>query len=130
MSRTDRQATRTRTPSDCPGFITELILRCGRGDEAALGRLFDLFYAPVAAAVGQPSRPGTAGELVHEAFVRVWRHAPTFVPGGQGPVEWVMEQAAATTQSLIVTSPAVTTEVWPGSSTVRVAVQTPGIGNR
>jgi hypothetical protein len=110
VSRTDRQATRTRTPSDCPGFITELILRCGRGDEAALGPLFDLFYAPVAAAVAQPDRPGTAGELVHEAFVRVWRHAPTFVPGDLGPVEWVLQQAA-TTQSLIVTSPAVTTEV-------------------
>jgi hypothetical protein len=130
VSRTDRQATRNRTPSDCPGFITGLILRCGRGDEAALGLLFDLFCAPVTAAVAQSGRPAPAGELVHETFVRVWRHAPTFVPGDQGPVEWVMQQAAAATQSLIVTSPAVTTAVRPGSSTVRVAVQTPGIGNR
>ena len=108
MSGLDRTATRTRVPAGCSGFITELLLRCGRGDEAALGRLFDLFYAPVAAAVGRAGSPETAEQLVHATFVRVWRHAPTFVPGGQGPVEWVMEQASAASQSLIVTSPAVT----------------------
>ena len=108
MSGLDPTATRTRVPAGCSGFITELLLRCGRGDEAALGRLFDLFYAPVAAAVGRAGSPETAEQLVHATFVRVWRHAPTFVPGGQGPVEWVMEQASAASQSLIVTSPAVT----------------------
>ena len=108
MSRTHQHATTTRTSAACPGFITELLLRCGQGDEAAFGRLFDLFHAPVAAALRQSGRPETVEELVHEVFVRVWRHAPTFVPGGQGPVEWVMEQASAASQSLIVTSPAVT----------------------
>jgi hypothetical protein len=108
VSRPDRTAASARATAACPGFITELLLRCGRGDEVALGRLFDLFYAPVAATVGRPGHPETVEELVHAAFVRVWRHAPTFVPGVQEPVEWVMEQATAA-QSLIVTSPAVTT---------------------
>jgi Sigma-70 region 2 len=109
VSGPDRTAARADATAACPGFITALLVRCGRGDEAALGLLFDLFYAPVAAAVGRQGRPETVEELVHAAFVRVWRHAPTFVPGDQRPVEWVMEQASATTQSVIVTSPAVTT---------------------
>ena len=41
----------------CQGFITNLVLRCGQGDEAALGELFDLTFFLVAAAVNRaPSR--------------------------------------------------------------------------
>jgi hypothetical protein len=131
VSRTHQHATTTRTSAACPGFITELLLRCGQGDEAAFGRLFDLFHAPVAAAaLRQSGRPETVEELVHDVFVRVWRHAPTFVPGAQGPVGWVMDHVPAVTQSLMVTSPAVTTAGRPRSSTVMVAVQAPVSGNR
>jgi Sigma-70 region 2 len=131
VSRTHQHATTTRTSAACPGFITELLLRCGQGDEAAFGRLFDLFHAPVAAAaLRQSGRPETVEELVHEVFVRVWRHAPTFAPGAQGPVGWVMDHVQAVTQSLMVTSPAVTTAGRPRSSTVMVAVQAPVSGNR
>ena len=78
----------------------------------------------------QSGRPESVEELVHEVFVRVWRHAPTFVPGAQGPVGWVMDHVPAATQSLMVTSPAVTTAGRPRSSTVMVAVQSPVSGNR
>ena len=125
----DRHTTRPRVSSDCPGFITDLILRCGRGDEAALGRLFDLLHAPVSAALAQ-DRPEARDELVLDVFRRLWHHAPTFVPGQQGAVDWAMQHAAAVAQSVMVTSPAVTTAVCPGPWTVTVAVQTPVSGNR
>ncbi len=125
----DRHTTRPRVSADCPGFITDLILRCGRGDEAALGRLFDLLHAPVSAALGQ-GRPEARDELVLDVFRRLWHHAPTFVPGEQGAVAWAMQHAAAVAQSVMVTSPAVTTAVCPAPSTVTVAFQTPVSGNR
>ena len=129
MSVTDRHATRPRASADCPGFITDLILRCGRGDEAALGHLFDLLHAPVSVVLAQ-GRPEARDEMVLDVFRRLWRHAPTFVPGEQGAVAWAMQHAAAVAQSVMVTSPAVTTAVWPAPSTVTVAVQTPVSGNR
>jgi len=130
VSRQDGQATGTRAPADCRGFVTELILRCGRGDEAALGRLFDLFHAPVAAAVQRQGHSGPTDELVLDVFLRVWRHAPTFVPGDRGAVDWLLGHATAETQPEIVTSPAVTTAGWPRTPTVRLAFQTPVSGNR
>jgi len=77
------------------GAITELVVRCGHGDEEALGRLLDLFYSPVRAAISQqlPTRP--VDGLVMEAFVHLWRRAPSYRPGEQGPVEWVMDQVAS-----------------------------------
>ena len=125
----DRHITRPRASADCPGFITDLILRCGRGDEAALGRLFNVLHAPVSAALAQ-DRPEARDELVLEVFRRLWRHAPTFVPGEHGAVAWAMQHTAAVAQSVMVTSPAVTTAVCPTPSTVTVAVQTPVSGNR
>ena len=43
--------------TSCPGLVSALVLRCARGDRAALGTLFDLLYAPVAATVGGPGVP-------------------------------------------------------------------------
>lgn len=129
MPGTDRHTTRPRASADCPGFITDLILRCGRGDEAALERLFDLLHAPVSAVLPL-DRPEARDDLVLEVFRRVWRHAPTFVPGEQGAVAWALQHAAAVAQSVMVTSPAVTTAVCPVPSTVTVAVQVPVSGNR
>lgn len=129
MPGTDRHTTGPRASADCPGFITDLILRCGRGDEAALERLFDLLHAPVSAVLPL-DRPEARDDLVLEVFRRVWRHAPTFVPGEQGAVAWALQHAAAVAQSVMVTSPAVTTAVCPAPSTVTVAVQVPVSGNR
>jgi DNA-directed RNA polymerase specialized sigma24 family protein len=71
----------------CPGFVTALVLRCARDDRAALGTLFDLLYAPVAATV---RRPGTErDDLVAEVFHDVWANANHF-RRGEDPVAWVL----------------------------------------
>lgn len=84
-----------RPPDGCAGFVTELLLRCGRGDEAALGRLFDLFYSLVSALLRRHGHAGLDEQQVIEAFTRLWQQAPTFEPGAQNPVEWVMDQVSA-----------------------------------
>ena len=63
------------------GFLTDLVLRCGRGDPAALARLFDLFYAPVAAEVANRVPRDDVEPVVTEVFAQLWRQAPEFVPG-------------------------------------------------
>ena len=72
------------------GFLTELVLRCGRGDPAALARLFDLFYAPVAAEVANRVPGDDVEPVVAEVFAQLWRQAPKFVPGRARAVGWVM----------------------------------------
>lgn len=82
--------------SSCPGFVTDLVLRCARGDRAALGVLFDLLHSPVAAVVGTP---GVArDDLVVEVFRDVWQRAPAF-HSGDDPVTWVLELARSTARS-------------------------------
>jgi DNA-directed RNA polymerase specialized sigma24 family protein len=85
-------------PDGCAGFITDLLIRCGRGDEAALGRLFDLFYSLVTAVLRHHGGARPSEEQVVEAFVRLWRQAPAFEPGAQPPVAWVVEQVSATAE--------------------------------
>jgi DNA-directed RNA polymerase specialized sigma24 family protein len=82
-------------PARCRGFVTELVVRCGRGDEAALGRLLDLFYAPVLADAARRGHPRPDDAAVSEAFVRLWSAAPTFSPGAQCTVEWAMAHLTA-----------------------------------
>lgn len=78
----------------CPGFITDLVLRCGRGDAGALARLLDLLYAPVAHRVAELSPTDRTDDLVVEVFSRLWRDASDYRPGpGNGPVEWVLQLA-------------------------------------
>ncbi len=79
--------------SHCPGLVTALLLRCARDDRSALGVLFDLLYAPVAATVG-----GTGAErddLVVEVFQDVWLRANSF-RRGDDPVAWVLDLARST----------------------------------
>lgn len=77
----------------CQGLITNLVLRCGRGDEAALGSLFDLTFFLVAAAVdrGSLSATGVDDEVV-EAFRRIWRRSPGYRPTERGVLAWVLDQ--------------------------------------
>ena len=92
MFEPDRYMGVARAYDRSPGFITDLVLRCGRGDEAALDRLFDLFYGLVLAVLKQQGPAEPEEELVIEAFVHLWRRAPTYNPGDQSPVEWVINQ--------------------------------------
>ena len=80
------------------GFVTDLVLRCGRGDAAALARLFDLFWLPVSTAVAARVPAGRVEAEVTEVFVRVWREAPHYRPGADdGAVGWVMAFAYGAT---------------------------------
>ncbi|CAB4685656.1 MAG: hypothetical protein F2667_00605 [Actinobacteria bacterium] len=83
------------TPHRCPGFVTDLVLRCADGEEEALGRLVDLFLPWVLGVVGEASSLMTDA-LAVEAFGRMWREAPGFDPKLGGAVAWVLEQARLT----------------------------------
>lgn len=75
------------------GFITELVLRCGRGDAGALKELFDLFYRPVSAAVGMSAPPDRVESAVARVFVQIWREAPFYRAESGSAVRWVMARA-------------------------------------
>jgi len=78
----------------CQGFVTHLVLRCGQGDESALGDLFDLTYFLVARIVHRGSCSATgADENVVEAYRRIWLHSSSYEPDEQPVLAWVFDQA-------------------------------------
>lgn len=82
------------TVNNCPGFITRLLLRCGKGDESALADLFDLTFFPVSAIVSGSAGSSGIDDKVVEAFLRIWHRSPTFEPSDDKVLAWVFEQAA------------------------------------
>ena len=72
------------------GFISDLVIRCGRGDDTALAQLFDLFYAPVAGAIASTTPGPQVAAAVQDVFVSLWRRAPLYQPEQQSAVSWVM----------------------------------------
>lgn len=76
------------------GLVTDLLLRCGRGDGAALAQLFDLFYPPVRATVAARVPPARVDAVTAQVFVQVWRQASRFRPDAGGAVGWIMRVAA------------------------------------
>jgi hypothetical protein len=87
-------APRIPVADPCQGFVTELVLSCGRGDEAALGDLFDLTFFFVAAAVSRDhdSSAGIDDEVV-EAYERIWRRSVTYRPEDAAVLDWLFDQA-------------------------------------
>lgn len=85
-----------RHPTDrCPGFITDLILRCASGEEAALGSLFDHLY-PLVASTARGTLPSDSSDaLVLATFRRLWELAPTYDPKVWKSIDWVLSQARA-----------------------------------
>lgn len=80
-------------PGTCRGFVTELVLRCGRGDESALMTLLDLFHAPARACLARRVAADEVDDALVEAFARVWRAAPSFTPGRRrGAAAWVLDR--------------------------------------
>ncbi len=78
----------------CQGRIAHLVLRCGQGDEAALGDLFDLTFFLVAACVKRDAvSPEGADDKVVEAFWRIWRRSASYQPRRQEVLSWVLDQA-------------------------------------
>ena len=99
MSPPTSTATEPPLSPSCRGFISALVLRCGAGDEKALGDLFDLTYFVVADRVAQghgSARESARGieDKVVEAFARIWHRARTYQPSERGPLAWVLDQAA------------------------------------
>ena len=78
----------------CRGFITDLIERCARRDEEALGRLVDLLQPLVLAAAARRFPDRRADDVAVEVFVRVWQLAPGYDRREVGPVTWIMRQVA------------------------------------
>ena len=64
--------------------------RCGRGDRAALRRIYDA-EGPrmLGVALRILRRQQLAEEAVHDAFVQVWQRAESFDPGRGGAKTWL-----------------------------------------
>ena len=77
----------------CPGFLTNLILRCAARDELALGALFDHLYPVVSATVSDGTPESAADPLALAAFRRLWEQAPSYDPKVQRPVAWALSEA-------------------------------------
>lgn len=86
-------------PGRCQGHVTDLVLRCGLGDEVALGELFDLTHRLVGAIVCKGGPPSAAtDDLVVAVFVQIWHEAAGYDPddpASPGVVAWLGEQATA-----------------------------------
>ena len=94
MSITASGIAEPRVSDPCQGLITHLVLRCGQGDETALGELFDLTFFVVAATLsrGVVSSTGLDDEVI-EAFRRIWLRSATYEPQESGVVAWLLDQA-------------------------------------
>lgn len=98
MTTTAYAASPPAVSAPCQGFLTQLVLRCGAGDEAALGELFDLTYFLVAGLVNPGLLTSTgADQQVIEAFRRIWRGSAAYEPTEQGVLAWVFDQAVERT---------------------------------
>lgn len=85
-----------QSPSGCAGIVSDLLVRCGRGEVPALGSLFDVMYGVVVATLRRrlPAAAET-DDLVVEVFHDIWLAAPSFRAGRQNPVVWVLEVTEA-----------------------------------
>ncbi len=76
------------------GFVSDLLVRCGRQDQGALARLFDLLSPLVTAAVSMSVDPPRVGDRVRDVFVELWRDAPDY-RAGTSSVGWIMERVSS-----------------------------------
>ena len=76
------------------GLISDLLLRCGHGDEAAFEAVMDIFYSVVLAAAARELPEEEVEDAVYETFVAIWHNTPDYRPGGETAVEWVMGHLA------------------------------------
>ncbi|MGZ4581319.1 MAG: hypothetical protein ACXVXG_11850 [Nocardioidaceae bacterium] len=96
MARLPAHRRTTAAPTCETGIVSDLLTRCGRGDQAAFARLFHLAFPAVRAAVAARVEPAAVEDWVTATFVTVWRNAPGYAPGRTPAVDWLMEQVQRT----------------------------------
>ena len=79
------------------GFVSDLLVRCGRSDQGALALLFDMLCPVVTSAVSLGVEAPRVSDGVRDAFVRIWRDSPEYRPGQVSAVEWIMDRVEAVT---------------------------------
>jgi hypothetical protein len=84
------------SPDRCPGFLTDLILRCAARDERALGTLFDHVFPLVNSIVVDHSGSNRDDGLIVAVFRRLWEQASTYDPKSSEVVEWMTSHTRAT----------------------------------
>ena len=73
------------------GAPEQLLLRSGRGDTEAFAELYDLLCARVFGVVTCLVRdPREAEAVTCEAFVEMWRRAPSYDPGSCSATAWAL----------------------------------------
>ena len=91
MSLADRSAGPVTDFSACrTGLISDLLLRCGQGDEAAFAAIWDTFYSVVRAKVAVELAPDEVDQAVQRTFVSIWHNSPSYRPGRATAVEWII----------------------------------------
>ncbi len=70
--------------------LVNCLTRVGAGDRAAFGRLYDRTASRLfALARGICRRRAVAEDVLQEAYVRIWRHAPQYDPTRGEPIAWL-----------------------------------------
>jgi RNA polymerase sigma-70 factor, ECF subfamily len=69
----------------------ELLLRIGRGETAALARLYDLLAPPLASLAQRIlGSPDDVEEVLQDVFLAIWKHAATYDPMRSRPFSWMV----------------------------------------
>lgn len=70
--------------------IGDLIARCALGDRAAFGALYDATAPRMMGISMRVLRDrATAEEAMQDSYLKIWRHAERFAPGGHHPMAWM-----------------------------------------
>ncbi|MFN8623241.1 MAG: sigma-70 family RNA polymerase sigma factor [Chloroflexota bacterium] len=75
------------------GSLTDedLLVAAGRGDQAAIGQLYDRFSGQMYGLAMRITGDATqAQDVVQEAFVGIWRHAPRFDASRASARTWIL----------------------------------------
>ena len=93
---------RERTMTEVDEADRDDIAAAARGDQKALGRLYDR-HAPqmMAVAVRMLKRPREAEDLVHDTFLEVWRAAKDYDPARGSVRAWIMMRVRSRSLDLI-----------------------------
>lgn len=71
--------------------LSEALKRCGRGDQEAFARVYDLISAKVYGLVVRVLRdPAQSEEVVQECFLEIWRNAGRYDPARGSASAWIL----------------------------------------